>query len=373
MNYESKTYNNYQYDNGNKYRKELIMAKVIISELQDTIEKLNREKKELKEKLEENLNTIKIINSEYLSMTQKFNEIKEKMILEANSKENDYENKIKELKLKIEELNEEIETKKGINKIKEEALEKKISLLEKKLEKTEEELFNTKKSYKLNQNLEKNNEKIDKDNNELRKDNINLSNKYNEEIKKTWKELEHYKNIVKQLENENFLIKNELNENKVKLEKELNINQRKNQLDKNLNNDLEMKNDKYIKIKKQYDVLLKEKNELDKKYQQMKMKNKNISYIEELDLMKEQNKYILNLLLKITPNPKLIKQIVELNKEIIQLERKKFSIMNNNKNQGNKLKNISININEQINKFKNDLNLLESDLIKLDFGSSYSN
>ena len=46
--------------------------------------------------------------------------------------------------------------------------------------------------------------------------------------------------------------------------------------------------------------------------------------------------------------------------------------MNNNKNQGNKLKNISININEQINKFKNDLNLLESDLIKLDFGSSYS-
>ena len=47
--------------------------------------------------------------------------------------------------------------------------------------------------------------------------------------------------------------------------------------------------------------------------------------------------------------------------------------MNNNKNQGNKLKNISININEQINKFKNDLNSLETDLIKLDFGSSYSN
>ena len=46
MNYESKTYNNYQYDNGNKYRKELIMATVIISELQDTIEKLNKEKKE---------------------------------------------------------------------------------------------------------------------------------------------------------------------------------------------------------------------------------------------------------------------------------------------------------------------------------------
>ena len=370
MNYESKTYNNYQYDSGNKYRKELIMAKVIISELQDTIEKLNQEKKELKEKLEENLNTIKIINSEYISMTQKFNETKEKMILEVNSKENDYENKIKELKMKIEELNEEIETKKGINKIKEEALEKKISLLEKKLEKTEEELIITKKSIKLNKNLEKNNEIIDKENNELREDNINLSNKFNEEIRKTWKELEYYKNIVKRLENENFLIKNELNENKIILEKEQKINWRKNQLDKNLNDDVEMRN-KYISIKKQYDVLLKEKNELDKKYHQMKLGNKNSFYLEELELTKEQNKYILNLLLKITPNPKLIKQIIELNKEIIQLERKKISIMNT-KNQGDKLNNIKVNINEQINKFKNNLNSLETELIKLDFGSSYS-
>ena len=198
-----------------------------------------------------------------------------------------------------------------------------------------------------------------------------MSNKFNEEIKKTWKELEYYKNIVKRLENENFLIKNELNENKIILEKEQKINWRKNQLDKNLNNDLEMKN-KYISIKKQYDVLLKEKNELDKKYHQMKLGNKNSFYLEELELTKEQNKYILNLLLKITPNPKLIKQIIELNKEIIQLERKKISIMNT-KNQGDKLNNIKVNINDQINKFKNNLNSLETELIKLDFGSSYSN
>ena len=100
------------------------------------------------------------------------------------------------------------------------------------MEKTEEELINTKKSVKLNKNLEKNNEIIDKENNELREDNINLSNKFNEEIRKTWKELEYYKNIVKRLENENFLIKNELNENKIILEKEQKINWRKNQLDK---------------------------------------------------------------------------------------------------------------------------------------------
>ena len=378
MYYESKTFNNYKTDILNeainnsekKYRKELIMAKIIISELQDTIEILNQEKKELESKLEENLNNYKIINSDYLSLIQKFNDFKEKILLEANNKENNYLIEIKELKLKIEELNEEIETKKGINKIKEEALEKKISLLEKKLEKTEEELINTKKSVKLNKNLEKNNEIIDKENNELREDNINLSNKFNEEIKKTWKELEYYKNIVKRLENENFLIKNELNENKIILEKEQKINWRKNQLDKNLNDDIEMRN-KYISIKKQYDILLKGKNELDKKYNQRKLGNKNSFYLKELELTKEQNKYILNLLLKITPNPKLIKQIIELNKEIIQLERKKISIMNN-KNQGDKLNNIKVNINEQINKFKNNLNSLETELIKLDFGSSYS-
>ena len=103
----------------------------------------------------------------------------------------------------------------------------------------------------------------------------------------------------------------------------------------------------------------------------MKLGNKNSFYLKELELTKEQNKYILNLLLKITPNPKLIKQIIELNKEIIQLERKKISIMNT-KNQGDKLNNIKVNINDQINKFKNNLNSLETELIKLDFGSSYS-
>ena len=91
---------------------------------------------------------------------------------------------------------------------------------------------------------------------------------------------------------------------------------------------METKNDKYETIKKKFNILLKEKNELEQKYQQMKLKNNNSVIKEELEITKEQNKYILNLLLKITPNPKLIKQIVELNKEIIQLERKKIPIIN---------------------------------------------
>ena len=198
-----------------------------------------------------------------------------------------------------------------------------------------------------------------------------MSNKYNEDIKNMGKQLEEYKNIIKKLENENFLINNRLKENKNILEKEQKINVQKSQIAKYLNNDLEIKN-KYEILLKKYDVLLKEKNELDKMYQQIQIKNNNYIYIEQLETVKEQNKYILNLLLKITPNPNLIKQIIELNKEIIQLERKKNLIMNN-KTKDKKINNIIIKINEQINKCKNNLTLLEDELINVDFGSSRSN
>ena len=77
-------------------------------------------------------------------------------------------------------------------------------------------------------------------------------------------------------------------------------------------------------------------------------------------------------MLKITPNVKLIKQIIEINKEIIQLERQKIAINNTNKNNP-KLNSILPKIDEQINIFKNHLNSLEDELINVDFGSSKSN
>ena len=377
MSYTTKTFNKIKSErknstNENKYRKELIMAKVIISELQDSIEILKQEKNDLEIKLEETLNTLKFLHSDYISLTQKLDNVNQVIITDANNTEKNYENKIKELKLKNDELNEELNTKKEISKMQEEALEKKIVLLEKKLEKTEEELNNTKKKWKYSINLEKNKDIMDKENFELREDNIKMSTKFNADIKRMRRELEEYKNMVKKLESENFLVKNELNENKNMLEKEQKINEQKYQIDKYLNNDLETKNDKYEAIKKKYNILLKEKNELEQKYQQMKLKNNNSVIKEELEITKEQNKYILNLLLRITPNAKLIRQIVELNKEIIQLERKKILIMNN-KNQDNKIKNIVFKINDQIDTFKNNLSSLEDELINVDFGSSQEN
>ena len=377
MSYTTKTFNKIKSErinstNENKYRKELIMAKVIISELQDSIEILKQEKNDLEIKLEETLNTLKFLHSDYISLTQKLDNVNQVIITDANNTEKNYENKIKELKLKNDELNEELNTKKEISKMQEEALEKKIVLLEKKLEKTEEELNNTKKKWKYSINLEKNKDIMDKENFELREDNIKMSTKFNADIKRMRRELEEYKNMVKKLESENFLVKNELNENKNMLEKEQKINEQKYQIDKYLNNDLETKNDKYEAIKKKFNISLKEKNELEQKYQQMKLKNNNSIFKEELEITKEQNKYILNLLLRITPNAKLIRQIVELNKEIIQLERKKILIMNN-KNQDNKIKNIVFKINDQIDIFKNNLSSLEDELINVDFGSSQEN
>ena len=377
MSYTTKTFNKIKSErknstNENKYRKELIMAKVIISELQDSIEILKQEKNDLEIKLEETLNTLKFLHSDYISLTQKLDNVNQVIITDANNTEKNYENKIKELKLKNDELNEELNTKKEISKMQEEALEKKIVLLEKKLEKTEEELNNKKKKWKYSISLEKNKDIMDKENFELREDNIKMSTKFNADIKRMRRELEEYKNMVKKLESENFLIKNELNENKNMLEKEQKINEQKYQIDKYLNNDLETKNDKYETIKKKYNILLKEKNELEQKYQQIKLKNNNSVIKEELEITKEQNKYILNLLLRITPNAKLIRQIVELNKEIIQLERKKILIMNN-KNQDNKIKNIVFKINDQIDTFKNNLSSLEDELINVDFGSSQEN
>jgi len=374
MNYTSKTFNINQYKNindvsNNKYRKELIMAKIIISELQDSLELLKNEKKELELKLEENLNTLQFIHSNYISLTAKFDTMNQTVITDANNLEKNYENKMKELELKNDQLKEEINTKKEINKMQEEAYENKISLLEKKLEKTEEELINTKKNCKLNDNFEKSKIITDKENIELREENIKMSTKFNEEIKKICKQLENYKNIAKKFENENFLLKKELNEYKNRFEKEQKIYEQQNQFDKYLNNTLEMKNGKYETIIKKYNILLKEKRDIESKYQDLIKKN-NIN--EEFEILKEQNKYILKLLLRITPNGKLIKQIIGLNKEIIQLERKKILIMNN-KDNNNKLKNIIIKINEQINKCKNDLIAFEDELINIDFGSSQSN
>ena len=428
VNYSNKTFNYVNHNNhiehniydinnkNNNCRKELVMAKIIISELQDKIDELNNEKKDLENQLNEALNTIKFLHSDYISLTDKFDKVNQTIIIDSNNNEKKFNEKLNELKIKNDQLNDELLTKKEINKLQEEALNRKITLLTKKLEKTEEELESYKKRNEEIYKLEMNKNQINNENIILREDNIKISNKYNDDRKKFYKEIEEYKNKIKKLENENFILTSELNDKKDMLEKEHKINFQYNKLDKFLNNTIQEKNNSYEAVNEKYTKLFKEyenykmenskeKNEIMEKYNKLKneyenkkkleeeyiqkinvltekVKNKNKNEInneqklsnnnEEFEIIKEQKNYILNLLLKITPNVKLIKQIIEINKEIIQLERQKITINNTNKNNP-KLSNILPKIDEQINIFKNHLASLEDELINVDFGSSKSN
>ena len=389
-----------------KYRKELIMAKIIISELQDKIEEINNEKKDLENKLDEALNTIKFLHSDFINLTDKFDKVNQTILIDSNNNErkiNEAENRINEIKAKNEQLKEELLTKEEINKLQEETLNRKISLLTKKLEKNEEELNSYKQINKDFQNLEINRNKINNENIILREDNMKISNKFNDEKKKYNEEIKEYKNYIKKLESENYILNNQLNEKNNMLEKEQKINSQYSKIDKIFNNTINDKKNSYELINEKYSYLIKEfdnykiqnlkekdelieknndlKNEklmLEKEYTEKindlneKIKN-SIDISEEYEIIKEEKKYILNLLLKIAPNAKLIREIIEINKEIIKLERQKISISNNNNIHESKIKNILPKMEEQIKIFKNDLNSLEDELINIDFGSSRSN
>ena len=95
----------------------------------------------------------------------------------------------------------------------------------------------------------------------------------------------------------------------------------------------------------------------------------NNSLEEKLYFSEKQKEYILDLLLKITPNKKLIQEIIDLNLEILQMERQKENIVKKIRENPN-LKNILPKIDEQINNFKEHLQSLEDELISVDFGSS---
>ena len=390
----------------NNYRKELIMAKIIISELQDKIEEINNEKKDLENHLNEALNTIKFLHSDYINLTDKFDKVTENILIDSNNNEKkmtEVGGVINELKIKNEQLKEEILTKQEINKLQEETLNRKITLLTKKLEKTEEELNNYKQKDKDIKKLEIYKNKINNENIVLREDNVKISNKFNDETKKYNEEIMEYKNKIKKLESENYILNNELKERNTMLEKEQKINSQYNKIDKIFNtsikqnkNSYELINEKYSYLIKEFDnykiqntkekndlieqnnILKNEKIKMEKEYiekindlnEQIK---KSINKNEENEILKEEKKYILNILLKITPNVKLIQEIIEINKEIIKLERQKITIYNSTNKNDSKIKNILPKIEEQINAFKNHLNSLEDELINIDFGSSRSN
>ena len=451
----------------NPYRRQLIMAKIIISELQDNISNILLEKQQIENQLTDALNSIKSLHNDYISLTEKFSLVNNNMnLLNNNQNENkdneetisNLENNIKnleklnsDLKSERKSLEEKIKTSEEMNKIQEEKFNYKIILLNKKIETLEYELKSNKESFDIN-DIKEENKKLKKENISLREDNIELNNRYTNDKKKLILDIEKFKSKINLLESQNVNITADLKEKTILLEKEQRINEQYNTLDKHFNNSLQEKNISYNNLNEQYLKLIQEFNEYkekteknmndsrikidelnkelndayelndeyknkinvyknkikelngDKKnydndldinykgnsFKRRSQKNNqkendiksnilsnendkkinNNSGLEEILYFSEKQKdYILSLLLKVTPNKKLIQEIIDLNLEILQMEKQKENIVKKMK-ENPYLKNILPKIDEQINNFREQLLSLEDELISVDFGSS---
>jgi len=452
----------------NPYRRQLIMAKIIISELQDNISNILLEKQQIENQLTDALNSIKSLHNDYISLTEKFSLVNNNMnLLNNNQNENkdneetisNLENNIKnleklnsDLKSERKSLEEKIKTSEEMNKIQEEKFNYKIILLNKKIETLEYELKSNKESFDIN-DIKEENKKLKKENISLREDNIELNNRYTNDKKKLILDIEKFKSKINLLESQNVNITADLKEKTILLEKEQRINEQYNTLDKHFNNSLQEKNISYNNLNEQYLKLIQEFNEykekteknmndsrikidelnkelndayelndeyknkinayknkikelnedkknydndLDINYKGNSFKrrsqknnpnkendiksnilsnendkkiNNNSGLEEKLYFSEKQKDYILSLLLKVTPNKKLIQEIIDLNLEILQMEKQKENIVKKMK-ENPYLKNILPKIDEQINNFREQLLSLEDELISVDFGSS---
>ena len=452
-NFTPNNLNNPSIQDNNKFRHELIMSKIIISELQDNINTISNEKKEIESQLNEALNSIKSLHKDYISLTEKFtlvnnslanNNINNKDVhktltnnissLENQLKKMEQENL--ELKAKKDELTNKLFEIDELNKLEEEKLNIKLSDITERYEKANYELEqfkNNSKQKNENENTSKNKleeelKSIKKENLLLNQENIDLNNKYVEDKKNLVLEIEKLKSKINLLESQNYQVATELKEKSILLEKELKLNEQYNTLEKHFNNSLQEKNttcntlnDQYIKLFKEFnefkvksdlekEELFKQQNKLNndlnkannllqeyKNKIQMMQKSMNNKKNEEINndndinignankkdkkkeisnnendqiyLLNKQNEYILSLLLKITPNAKLIKQIIDLHAEIVQLEKQREAIKIKIKENPN-AKIVLTKIDEQIKIFKTHLTSLEDELTSVDFGSS---
>ena len=187
----------------NNYRRQLVIAKIIISELQENNSKILYEKQQIESQLNEALESIKSLHNDYINLTEKFSLVNKNMSIEQNNGSNlstinndiikNLENKIKEIEEKKNELeikNEELERKLNnsneLYKMQEEKYNYKVLLLTKKIE-NQEFVLKEQNQKMLDEfdimKFEEEKKKIKEENLSLRQENIELNNKYNDEKK----------------------------------------------------------------------------------------------------------------------------------------------------------------------------------------------
>ena len=121
------------------YRKEIVIAKVIISELQEKINKKNIQIEELEKQLNEALDTITTLHKDYCTLTDRFSQVNQSI---NNINEN--EGKVKQLEEEKEKMKKEFDEQSEIYKINIEKLTEKMNDMQKHLEEVEEQLEKSK-------------------------------------------------------------------------------------------------------------------------------------------------------------------------------------------------------------------------------------
>ena len=95
----------------NIYHRQLIIAKIIISELQENISNTISEKQQIESQLNEALNSIKSLHNDYISLTEKISLVNKNINIEPinnlNSANKENNNIINDLEKKIKEIEEE--------------------------------------------------------------------------------------------------------------------------------------------------------------------------------------------------------------------------------------------------------------------------
>ena len=389
------------------YRKELVIAKIIISELQEKIKEKNIQNGELENQLNEALETIKNLHKDYCLLTDRFSQVNQSMTVT-----NENENKIKKiedekenikkknenLEKEKEKLKKEFEEQSEIYKINIGKLNEKIGEMQKHLDEVEEQMEKSKDNYDkgIVENLSKEKNELIQENFDLKNEIIKLKKDFQVENKKSTLEIENLKNSLSLLESKNHTLNVEIKEKDIQLQKQEKFIEQYNILDQQFSFSIKEKDKNYNLLNEQYTNLyseyknLKNKNEKEKrdfiekekfyenekknmseKIKDLKLKIAKISnsnkdkkiqnFPENYEILKKQKEYIEKLLFKTHPNGNLIKQIVELNADVVQLEFQKEKV--EKKMEGNENSPEIINkIEKQINIFKTHLNKLEVEL-----------
>lgn len=361
-----------------KHHKQLIIAKIIISELQERCTsqevKINKHKEtslSLEKQLNEALLTIKTLHSDYKALTTQFTKVNQSFTSDSDT-----------LSLQIANLQKEMNDNEQIYKINLKKLNSELSIKENEVVSLTNQLSSMQMQQKNNDmlSLKSTKEQLTKDNFALRKQIMDLTSSNDKEAKEYKCNAEKLKSQISLNESRYHQLAVELKEKEIELQKQMKINEQYVTLDQRFTVSIQEKEKNYTNLNDQFNMLMNEHQKMKKDYEtkiaqlmaeiKQYINNERISESnqsamsndERYMILKKQKEYIEKLLITIHPNGALIQQIVELHSEVLQLEYQKYLLEKKvnvkNSDQVNMLTKLRL----QIQLFKNELKKHEIEL-----------